>query len=203
MGSSSLTHTDCVATAAENCFQQLCGLDLQSDGSKPPACEEGTILAVISVGCSAFDWSIILGLPASTATAVAKRFSGFEIPFESDDMGDAMGELANIFAGLTQQELAKRGVNTDISLPSIMRGQQLSVLAASADTTSISFQSELGSLYVAVMGQQQEVSDGASTAEQGSGSAQQLVDLQEEVVRLRAENKALRRQLDKLTQGVG
>ena len=56
------------------------------------------------------------------------QFAGFEIPFDSPDMGDAVGELANIFAGEVKGQLDSRGVRCDISLPTVLRGGQLEVL---------------------------------------------------------------------------
>ena len=39
------------------------------------------------------DWAVFLGLPKATAEAVTEKFAGFAIPFDSNGMGDAVGEL--------------------------------------------------------------------------------------------------------------
>ena len=43
-------------------------------------------------------------------------------------MGDAVGELTNIFAGTVKLKLDAKGIKCDISLPSILRAQDISIL---------------------------------------------------------------------------
>jgi len=44
------------------------------------------------------------------------------VPFESSDMGDAIGELANVIAGSVKARLDQRGAKANISLPTVLRG---------------------------------------------------------------------------------
>ena len=80
--------------------------------SEASACTGPTVLSVISL-VGGVDWSIFLGLPKDTAVALAKSFAGFDIPFESDDLGDAIGELSNILAGNVKARLDRVGIKTE------------------------------------------------------------------------------------------
>ncbi len=126
-----LRDADCVLRAAADTFASTCGIDVASSG---PAGAGGVgrgaeLIAVISL-VGDVEWTLWLALPRATAEAVAGRFAGFEIPFDSPDMGDAVGELANILAGRTKAELDARGIHAEISLPTVMRGSPVSVLGA-------------------------------------------------------------------------
>jgi CheY-specific phosphatase CheX len=108
------------------------------------------VIAIISL-VGQVEWSVFIGLPRATASALAAKFAGFEIPFESPDMGDAVGELANIIAGDVKARLDSRGVKADISLPTVIRAQDIHVLVQrNAHTMRNCFQSEVGPLWVGV-----------------------------------------------------
>lgn len=67
-------------------------------------------------------WSMVLGLPHRSAESVAKKFAGFDIPFDSDDMGDVVGELTNVLAGAVCGSIENTGLKMHMSLPTIARG---------------------------------------------------------------------------------
>jgi chemotaxis protein CheX len=116
-----------------------------------PAGDEGLILSVISI-IGDVEWSLFMGLPKTTATAVAAKFAGFDIPFDSPDMGDAIGELTNILAGQTKAMLDRRGVKAEIGLPSVMRADNLQVIAGKNTVTAkICFDSPLGRFWTGVL----------------------------------------------------
>lgn len=114
-------------------------------------CKDGVITSVISM-MGDVEWSIFIGLPRNTAVAIAEGFAGFEIPFESDDMGDAIGEVANILAGSVKNILDKRGVHVEISLPSVFRADGLHILKQ-RDSQSVHFyfSTTLGLLWTSVV----------------------------------------------------
>lgn len=125
---SNLPHSDAVQEAIKDIMNTTCGTVAEQCPSLPEdICEEGVLIAVISM-MGDIEWSIYLGFPRNTAMAISQAFAGFEIPFESEDMGDAIGEVANILAGSVKQILDKRGINVEISLPSVMRVDGLHVL---------------------------------------------------------------------------
>lgn len=123
-----LPHSDAVEKAIKEIFMMACGTVVEPSEDLPEEIgEEGVIIAVISV-MGDVEWSIFLGLPRNTAVAIAEAFAGFEILFDSEDMGDAIGEVTNILAGNVKQILDKRGLNVEISLPSVLRADGLHIL---------------------------------------------------------------------------
>lgn len=70
-------------------------------------------------------WIVMLELPKESAKSMASKFCGFDIDYDSADMGDVVGELANILAGDIVARLAKEDLKAAISLPTIMRGQNV------------------------------------------------------------------------------
>lgn len=68
-------------------------------------------------------WSIVLILPEATAEVMSKKFAGFDVPFESEDMGDVVGEMTNIIAGMVCGYLEKDCIQAQLSLPTVARGK--------------------------------------------------------------------------------
>ncbi len=123
-----LPQSDAVNEAVKEIMMSACGAVVDECEKLPEdVCEDGVLIAVISV-MGDVEWSIYIGFPRDTAVAICLAFAGFEVPFESEDMGDAIGEVTNILAGSVKQILDKRGVTVDISLPSVMRVDGLHVL---------------------------------------------------------------------------
>ncbi len=148
---SGLEHTECVAEAAVEIFNATCGVTLEPLAEVENLAGDGVIIAVISL-VGDVEWSVFLGLPKDTASAAAAKFAGFEIPFESADMGDAIGELTNMLAGQVKALLDQRGVKADISLPSVMRADNMSILVqrdSAGEKTC--FNSPLGKLWTGVI----------------------------------------------------
>ena len=121
-------HIEYVDKAAIEILGSTCGLELELIDDPGNLTEDGLIIAIISL-VGDVGWSIFLGFPPKTAVAAASKFAGFDIPFESDDMGDAVGELANMVAGHVKIMLDQRSVKADISLPSVIRAEHLEVLS--------------------------------------------------------------------------
>jgi len=145
-----MQHRECVGEAAEEILHTACGLELQPLADGQDLGDDGVMIAVIAL-VGEVDWSVFLGLPRGTATALAAKFAGFEIPFDSDDMGDAVGELTNILAGEVKRRLAAKGVTAMISLPSVIRAESLRVLVQrGTDVTKACFASEVGALWTGV-----------------------------------------------------
>jgi chemotaxis protein CheX len=108
------------------------------------------VLGIISL-VGDVEWSLVLGLPATTAPAMTERFAGFAIPFESEDMGDAVGELTNLIAGEVKVQLDRIGLRSDISLPQVFRGAGIEVLRLpNIPSLALTFQSSCGSFFVAI-----------------------------------------------------
>ncbi len=143
-------HWECIVGAANEVFESTCGTKL-TQLADPVTTDEKIILAVIAL-VGEIEWSLFLGLPAETATSVAAKFAGFDIPFDSPDMGDAIGEVTNILAGRLKALLDKRGVHADISLPTVMRADGLQVLVQRQSASAKAcFESAIGRLWVGVL----------------------------------------------------
>src|SRR5207244_10134077 len=97
-------------------------------------------------------WSLMLGLPRETATALALAFAGFEIPFDSADMGDVVGELANVLAGGVSARLDTAGVAAQMSLPTVARGSDVELLLPGGlPSQRLPFASARGQFWVKVV----------------------------------------------------
>ena len=143
-------HWNCVFRAVNNVFNSTCGLTPTLLENQPEQ-QEALILGIISL-VGDVEWSLFLGLPKATAVAVAAKFAGFEIPFDSSDMGDAVGELTNIFAGQVKALLDECGVKANISLPSVIRADNLRMLIQrDAATKRTCFDSPLGKFWTGIL----------------------------------------------------
>lgn len=142
---------ECLANTAVEIFNMTCGIDLQRQESSESEVEDGVLMAVISV-VGAVDWSIFLGLPRKTAETIAEKFAGFPIPYDSEDMGDAVGELTNILAGQVKANLDSHGIKAEISLPSVIRADNMKVLISrDTSTCKTCFNSQAGELWAGVV----------------------------------------------------
>jgi CheY-specific phosphatase CheX len=89
---------------------------------------DGPSIAGIICFLGEVPWSLAWILTADTATLLAKNFAGFEIPFDSPDMGDLAGELVNVFAGEIVAQLERRQIQAQMSLPTVARGSRLELV---------------------------------------------------------------------------
>lgn len=140
-----------VRAAADEFFGSHCGLALTElaarPGDDPPAC----ILGVIAFAGDA-PWSFALVLPEPTAVAVSGRFAGVEVPFRSPDMGDLVGEMANVLAGLVSARLDAAGVRAELSLPTVARGRDIEFLPpADAAADRVVYATPAGRLWFEVV----------------------------------------------------
>jgi CheY-specific phosphatase CheX len=93
-----------------------------------PAPAAQTLAAVISfVGET--KWSLTLMVTEEVGVAMVEKFCGFAIPFDAEDMADAVGELVNVIAGEVTLQMEKRKIRGRMSLPIVLRGQGLQLVA--------------------------------------------------------------------------
>jgi chemotaxis protein CheX len=117
---------DGVRAAVQATFTAICGGPLTPLAEQPPAAAGPAIVGIISF-LGRINWSFSLGLPEGTASALATKFAGFEIPFDSADMCDVVGELANVVAGDIVAQLDARQMRAQMSLPMVARGSDVAV----------------------------------------------------------------------------
>lgn len=146
-----IEHQECVAEAGVVVFATACGQTLQSCENCEDFGNDRVVTGVISI-VGDVEWSIFLVLPEATAIALVVKFAGFEVPFDSDDMGDAVGELTNILAGEVKRKLDAKGVKANITLPSIFRSEGLDLLVQRhTSVTKTCFVCEGGKLWTGVI----------------------------------------------------
>ncbi|MDM7914999.1 MAG: chemotaxis protein CheX, partial [Candidatus Eisenbacteria bacterium] len=113
-------HRDALLKSVEATFGAICGESPVFAGESAEAASASNVLGIIAV-VGDLSWSVTLGFPQQTAEQLACKFAGFEIPFESSDMGDVVGELANVLAGDLVAQLDRNGVKavsyTHLTLP--------------------------------------------------------------------------------------
>lgn len=145
-------HVQCVVDAVGSAMTWVAGEEPQLRGEDPVAealrCE-GVVGCISLVGD--VDWSLVLSIPRATAPALAGNFAGFEIPFDSPDMGDAVGEMANLVAGEVKVQLDGIGLSAEISLPQVFRGEIIEVLQLPhLPSKLLTFECSCGPLWVAI-----------------------------------------------------
>lgn len=97
-------------------------------------------------------WSLLVGLPKPTAVAIAEKFIGMEIEFDGPDMGDTVGELANVLAGDIVARLDAAGTKAEMSLPTVVRGMGVDLsVPGSVPAVRFRYHAEEGPFWVKVM----------------------------------------------------
>ena len=126
-----------VRAAVLSTFGSILGAapDVTPGAAAPPGCSG--LIGLISFQGDV-NWTFSLGLPLETAPALIERFAGFAIPFDSADMCDVVGELANVIAGDIVAQLDRRKVAARMSLPMVVRGSGVEV-APPGDAPSARF----------------------------------------------------------------
>ncbi len=141
-----------VAQAFQETIGQMCNLELRETPDIQEAPSGDIVFGLISV-MGQVQWSVTLGFAGRAAAEVASKFSGFEIDFDSPDLGDAIGEIANFTAGQAKRLLAQRGLEVEISLPNVMAARDFRTLVQRKHRTcedQVHFDSDLGHMWVGV-----------------------------------------------------
>jgi CheY-specific phosphatase CheX len=136
-----------VREAAIQFFGSYCGMEPGERTDAPVEAAGPGIMGVISFFGDPV-WSVSLVLPEATAVAAAKMFAGFEIAFDSPDMGDIVGEMANVMAGDIVARLDGLGIAAQMSLPTVVRGHDVELLSNSnACAARLKFESPNGGFW--------------------------------------------------------
>lgn len=84
-------------------------------------------------------------LSHDVAPIIAKRFSGFDIPYDSADMGDVVGELVNVLAGEIVAQLESKKIVVRMTLPTVVKGSPLVLMPeVSPEVVNIEYVSKEG-----------------------------------------------------------
>jgi len=68
--------------------------------------------------------NLALHLPEAVAKGLTGDFLGMEVDEINEDVQDAMGELANMLAGSMKPFISEDGGKVDLSLPSVVYGEE-------------------------------------------------------------------------------
>lgn len=96
--------------------------------------------------------TVALSFPDTTALAMVGRMTGLPEAELADSLGDGLAELVNIVAGGAKAKLnSGKGTVTDLSLPTVVRGQSYTVEGLTQSTwLDVPFASELGTFTLRV-----------------------------------------------------
>ncbi|MBY0461127.1 MAG: chemotaxis protein CheX [Gemmataceae bacterium] len=131
-------------------FKTCCGL-VAAPSEANGAAGAGIMSSISFLGDQ--PWAFALAFPPEAAVALAKSFAGFDIPFDSPDMGDLLGEIANVIAGDITARLAKKNIKAQMSLPTSVRGENVSLLLpATVVTQKVTFAGPEGTCWLHLLG---------------------------------------------------
>jgi chemotaxis protein CheX len=119
-----MTVLTAVTDAIQTSFTPFCGGNATGPTLAVPAEDEIYIAAGIPFS-GAQPWILTLLLPKVSALALTKALAGIDIPLESTDMTDAVGELVNILAGHVVERMETAGHKSSMSLPMVARGEHV------------------------------------------------------------------------------
>lgn len=113
---------DCVKVSITSVFEKSFGdtPSFQNDKQETRSLGEG-IVGIISY-TGDITWIMMMSFPKDCAVGLFARFAGFEVDYDSPDMGDVVGEMANILAGNVVGCLNDRNFKCAMSLPTLIRG---------------------------------------------------------------------------------
>jgi CheY-specific phosphatase CheX len=130
-------------------FGAICGTEPTFIRECEPEPCNGIIGTISFVGD--FSWGFALHLPKQTAIALSQMFAGFEIDYGSSDMGDVVGELANVVAGDVAARLERDNIVAQMSLPTVTRGREVETVPIEGQThRCLQFETEQGGFFVLV-----------------------------------------------------
>mgnify|MGYP003109883829 FL=1 len=137
---------DIVRDSVINTFASICGDTPQyEDVSEEEKGPLNGIIGNIAVFNPDLTFTLMIAIPKETAFKISEAFIGVKLPFASDDMGDLIGEIANILAGDVAANIEKVGFRGQSSLPTATRGSDLTLFMPNKPPTEkMKFSSSCG-----------------------------------------------------------
>ncbi|MEX0722444.1 MAG: chemotaxis protein CheX [Gracilimonas sp.] len=129
-----------------NTFESICGappeyIEIEDDKKE----SLNGIIGNIAVFNPDLTFSLMMAIPKETAFKISEAFLGIQLAFDSDDMGDLVGEIANILAGDVAANIEKVGFRGQSSLPTATRGSDLTLFMPNKPpTVKMKFNSTCG-----------------------------------------------------------
>lgn len=143
--------TSCVHDSVIHCFGTMFGKDPVSVEGDQASAGEGVVGIISFFGD--ITWLLMVTLPKKSAESLAFKFAGFELAYDSPEMGDVVGEVANVIAGDIVARLGKDEIKVAMSLPSIMKGHDVEpLLPRGIPTQMMKFKIDEDEIFVKVAG---------------------------------------------------
>jgi two-component system chemotaxis response regulator CheY len=153
-------HGDVVGDALKRVMRSVCDVELETTDEPFGATMGNVVFSMISI-YGEVQWTISVGYEEDAAVGVASRLAGEQIPFDSEDLGDAIGEITNMVAGEIKRALLNRNMQVQISLPTVLAATEIRWLVHSAQNVShdlVRYSSPVGKMRIALtVGQGVEV----------------------------------------------
>ena len=137
----------------KSAFEVQCNTPIQplKPYIKTAPVENLSIAGVLSLQSDNFQGTVILSFPEKTFLQVYENMFGEKQAEITKESEDAAGELLNIIYGAAKMELNQKGYNFPKSLPTILRGEKLTIRQTSGATTVIlPFESSAGIFYLEI-----------------------------------------------------
>lgn len=140
---------DVVKQSVINTFENISGTAPECIDENVDSGPLNGIIGNIAVFNTEHTLSLMLAIPKETALNLSEIFIGMQIPFESDDMGDLVGEVSNILAGEVAANIEKIGFRGQSSLPTATRGSDLTLFMPNKPpTTKMKFSGPNGEFWL-------------------------------------------------------
>lgn len=118
----------CVKVSVSSVFHKTFGYlpSFQDDDEETQKVGDGVVGIISYFGD--ITWLMMLGFQKDCANGLVAKFAGFELDYDSPDMGDVVGEMSNILAGDVISRLGDGGVKVAMSLPIVIKGTNVEPL---------------------------------------------------------------------------
>jgi CheY-like chemotaxis protein len=149
-GSGTIPYGRYVPESLSEMLAQMAGLELTPEPENEAVRHGEIVFGTIAI-MGGVHWSVTLGFEAQAASRIAEGFTGMEIPPDSPDMGDAVGELVNIVAGEIKRKLEASDMEVEISLPVVNAASKIRTIAQRSTTIEHQhFDSPAGKMWTSV-----------------------------------------------------
>lgn len=129
-----------VVTGARNCFETMLGMEIQPgqdyfDETPPPAA--GGVVALIGLGGAHWMGTGLMSCSPEMACKIASVMMMADYPGISDDVLDAMAEMANMIFGYVKTEIEEELGGLCLSIPTVVFGRNFATRSAGKQPWSI------------------------------------------------------------------
>ncbi len=153
-------HSDVIGDALKRVLRTTCNLELETTAEPFATTSGNVVISMISI-FGEVQWTVSIGFEETSAVGVASRLAGEQILFDSEDLGDAIGEITNMVAGEIKRVLVNRNLQVQITLPTVVAATQIRMLVHRTENAShdvVGYTSPLGRVRIALtVGQGAEV----------------------------------------------